>query len=107
MDIQIIKAEAWANTQPVQPTQGGTLIVHVEYNSNQHGFHNLQPAVPQGINLKILLLEITDSTELIFIFNPRHNRYSQGLNTPDQYTSIDLIYKGKKVGTIAHIPIVS
>lgn len=107
MDIQIIKAEAWVNTQPVQPTRGGTLIVSVDYNSNDPGFHNLQPAHPQGINPKILLLEITDSNEMIYIFNPRHNSYSQGLSTADQYTSIELIYNGKNVGSINHIPIIT
>lgn len=102
--IQIIKAEAWVNTQPVQPTAGGTLIVHLDYNSNDHGFHNLQPAHPQGINSKILLLEITFSSEMIFITNPRHASYSQGLQTPDQYSSIEFIYKGEKVGSIDDIP---
>ncbi len=105
--IQIITAEAYVNTQPVQPTPGGTLIVNIAYNSNNHGFHSLQPAVPQGVNGKILILEITDSNEMIFIVNPRHNTYSVGLQTPTQYTSIELIYEGKMVGSIQKIPVIA
>jgi hypothetical protein len=106
-EIQIIKAEAWVNTQPVQPTAGGTLIVHLNYNSNDHGVHSLRPAHPQGINPKILLLEITFSSEMIFITNPRHASYSQGLQSQDQYSSIEFIYKGKSVGSIEDITVVS
>jgi hypothetical protein len=105
--IQIIKAEAYVNTQPGQPTPGGTLTVSIGYNSNNHGFHALQPAVPQGKSNKILILEITDSNEMIFIFNPRHNDYSVGLQTPKQYTSIELMYEGKMVGSIKKIPVIS
>lgn len=106
-DIEVIKAEAWVNTQPLQPTKGGTLIVSLDYNSNNHGFHNLQPAVPQGINPKVLLLQLTDSGTMIFIQNPRHNNYSQGLSSSNQYTSIDIIYEGNIVASINSIPIIS
>lgn len=103
--IQIIKAKAWVNTQPVEPTAGGTLIVYLNYNSNDHGVHSLRPAHPQGINTEILLLEITFSSEMIFISNPRQASYSQGLQTQDQYSSIEFIYKGEKVGSINDIAV--
>jgi hypothetical protein len=101
--IQIIKAEAWVNTEPKQPTTGDTLVVNVTYNSNNPGFHSLHPLVPQGINPKILMLEITDSIEMIYIFNPRHSSYSVGLQAAGQYSSIELYYEGKKVGSINKI----
>jgi len=105
--IQIITAEAYVNTQPAQPTSGGTLIVNVTYNSNNHGFHSLQPAVPQGKSDKILILEITDSSEMIYIFNPRHSTYSVGLQNPKQYTAIEMMYEGKMVGSIKTIPVIA
>ncbi len=105
-DIRIIKADAWVDTQPVQPTSGGTLVVDLIYNSNDRGFHTLKPAIPQGINPKILILEITHSNELIFIVNPRHNNYSQGLQEQSQYSSIEFVYKGKTVGAINNIRII-
>jgi hypothetical protein len=105
--IELLSAEAWVDTQPIQPTAGGTLHVNITYNSNNPGFHGLRPAVPQGINPKILILEITDSPEMIFIFNPRHNSYSQGLSKSNQYSSIELVYEGETIGTIKKIPIIS
>ncbi|MBS1502099.1 MAG: hypothetical protein JST32_08565 [Bacteroidetes bacterium] len=106
-DIEVIKAEAWVNTQPVQPTPGGTLVVSLDYNSNNAGFHRLIPAHPQGINPKILLLELTDEPEMIFIFNPRHASYSQGLASVDQYTSVEIRYHGSNIATIEPIPVIS
>jgi len=105
--VQIIKFEAWVDTQPIQPTPGGTLNVSLDYNSNDHGFHSLTPVVPQGINPKILLLELTHSSELIFILNPRHNNYSQGLSETNQYSSIELFYGGEKIGSVDKIPVIS
>lgn len=106
-DIEIIKAQAWVNIQPIQQTKGGTLTVSIDYNSNNHGFHNLKRAAPQGINPKILLLELTDEPELIFIANPRHSSYSEGLSSIDQYTSIDILYHGSIVAAVTEIPVVS
>jgi hypothetical protein len=105
--IQILKFEAWVNMQPVQPTAGGTLIVSLDYNSNDHGFHNLVPMVPQGINPKILMLELTSASEMIYILNPRHNSYSQGLTNTNQYSSIELYYGGEKIGSVNNIPVVN
>ncbi|EHQ26250.1 hypothetical protein [Mucilaginibacter paludis] len=98
LGIQVIKAEAW-----VKHTKfGSTLVVSIKYNSNNHGFHTLHPMVPQGINPRILLLEITDSNEMIYIFNPRNNSYSQGLDTPGQYSSIEIFHEGELITTIDH-----
>jgi len=105
--IQIINFDAWVDMQPIQPTPGGTLIVSLDYNSNDYGFHNLVQMSPQGINPQILMLELTYASELIYIQNPRHNNYSQNLNKTNQYTSIELHYGGEKIRSINDIPIVA
>jgi hypothetical protein len=103
--IQIIRAEAVLDMEPMHPAQDGTLTVSLDYNSNNHGFHNLRKAMPQGINPRILLLELTNEPEDIFIFNPRHSTYSQGNTAEGQYTSIEILYEGALVATITSIPV--
>ena len=101
--IQVIKAEAVIDAEPMKPPV--TLHVNLTFNSNNHGFHNLVMAKPQGINPKILLLKLTDEPEDIFITNPRSTAYSQVLTETNQFTGVQIIYEGDSIVSINHIPI--
>lgn len=101
--IHVIKAEAVIDAEPMKPPI--TLNVNLTYNSNNHGFHNLKMASPQGINPKVLLLVLTDEPEDIFITNPRHAAYSKELTETNQYSSIQILHEGNSIATINHIPI--
>jgi hypothetical protein len=105
--IKIQHAEAWIDSMPAQPTAGGTLHVFVELVSNNHGRHFLKKMIPQGVNPAILMLEIKISLLDIFIFNPQHLTYTEGLSTAGQYSTIELYSNGKRIETITEIPIVS
>ena len=104
--IKIQHAEAWVDTMPIQPTPGGTLHVHVELISNNHGRHFLVKKVPQGINPSILLLEIKISPLDIFIYNPQNLTYTEGLSNPKQFNEIEIFSAGKQVAKIVKIPII-
>ena len=101
--IQVISAKAVIDTRLIGPTAGSTLNVSLTYNSNNHGFHNLRMASPQGINPSILLLELTNEPEDIYIFNPRSSAYSKELAPGDQYTSVEILYEGNPIATIDNI----
>jgi hypothetical protein len=104
--IRIDHAEAWINIMPPLPTAGGTLHVFVEIVSNNHGRHFLAKKVPQGINPKILMLEIKLTPEDIFIFNPQRLTYSEDLSKQDQYASVE-VYSGiNRLAVIDNIPLV-
>jgi len=105
--IEIVDAEAWVDTQPTQPTPGGTLHVSVDINSNNHGRHYLHRKTPQGINPKILMLEIKVRPLLIYIYNPQRLTYTEGLSKTDQYTSIEIFSGADSLETITDIEIVS
>lgn len=99
-------AEAWVDVMPVQPTAGGTLHVVVELNSDNHGRNFLKKVVPQGINPRILLLEIKISPNDIFIPNTQHATYVEGLDQSDQFTSIEIQFDGSVITDISSIPII-
>ena len=101
----VIKAEAWVNTMPIQPTPGGTLDVVLEFNGNG-ARADLKKAVPQGINPKILILDLVYSPDAILIHNPQTSKYSEGLHTSTQYSSIQINFEGSKLAEINDIPII-
>ena len=101
----VIKAEAWVDTMPIQPTTGGTLHISLEYNGNgARGV--LNKAKPQGFNQKILLLDLVYSNESIFITNPQTSEYTEELNQSNQYESIVINFEGSELTVIKNIPII-
>ncbi len=105
--IKIEHAEAWVDTMPMQPTPGGTLHVHVELISDNHGRHFLVKKVPQGINPAELLLEIKVSPLEIYISNPQNLTYTEGLTKPKQYNAVEIFFEGNSVAVIDDIPVIS
>lgn len=103
--IKIISAEAWVDTQPIQPTLGGTLHVVVTFDGQgAQGF--LEKKIPQGINPNILLLELNFSPNRILIPNPQEVKYTEGLETSNQYSSIEIFDEENIVAEINNIPII-
>jgi len=103
--IEIIKAEAWVDKQPIQPTPGGTLHVAVEMNGNGRRA-SLVRKNPQGINPAILMLEIILSITTEYVENPQQLKYKEGLQTSNQYTSIEIYFKAEKLAEITDIQVV-
>jgi hypothetical protein len=103
--IEIIKAEAWVDTMPIQPTPGGTLHVTADINGNGRRAQ-LVKKVPQGINPEILMLEIKLSMTDEYVENPQHLSYAEQLQKSDQYKSIEIYFEDMKLKTISDIPIV-
>jgi hypothetical protein len=102
--IEIIKAEARVDTMPIQPTAGGTLKVEIEFNGNGR-IASLVKRKPQGINAKILLLEISYGMTEQYVANPQTVSYQEGLKTSKQYNTVEIYFEGMKVGVIMRIPI--
>ena len=104
--IEIIKAEAWIDTMPIQPTPGGTLHVIADINGNGRRAH-LVKKVPQGINPLILMLEIRLSLTDEYVKNPQHLTYVEHLQSTKQYETIEIYFENKKLKEITDIPIVT
>jgi len=100
----VLKAEAYVDTMPIQPTIGGTLHVTLEYNGNGES-GSLEKAVPQGIVKNQLILNLVYSDEQIFIINPQTNTYEEQLHESSQYHSILINFEGTELTTITKIPI--
>ena len=95
---------AWINQEPLQPTNEGTLHVTGEVDSHSTKFAVLRKKNPQGINEKILLLEIKLYSGIIPVNNPQLLHYSEELEST--YSSIEIFYGSQKVTQIADIPVV-
>ncbi len=105
-NITTSKWEAWINLMPVQPTPGGTLHVTGEVNTHSTNFAFLQKAIPQGINAEILLLDLKVERGFVPATNPQQVYYTEGLLQQNQFTGIEILYKGKTIATIKKIPTV-
>lgn len=89
--------KAVLNLQPPLPTPGGKLTVtgSMEY-GDPSGNPVLQKKSPQGINPKILMLEVVPPTDakgkkVVDL------RYEENLQTEDQHTSVEVYYKNDKI----------
>src|SRR5690349_4907531 len=97
--VDIVSSKAWVDMMPIQPTPGGTLHVAVEINGNGRKA-SLVRKEPQGINPMILMLEIKLSLTDQYVENPQHLKYTEGLQSTDQYTSIEVYYEADMLAEI-------
>lgn len=104
--INVVHSEAWINTQPIQPTPGGSLHVILDINSNTHARHFLVKTTPQGINPAILLLEVKAMPYEIYISNPQQLTYVEHLASSDQYSLIEISDSNGLLCSISKIPII-
>lgn len=94
---------AWINLMPPLPTPGGTLHVTGDVDTHSSDFAYLSKAVPQGINPKILLLNLIVETGIVPATNPQKVHYTEALQKKDQYSSIEILHKGERVTVIDEI----
>jgi hypothetical protein len=94
------KGADWKAVQDLMPplkTPGGELRVtgSMEY-GDPSGSPRLEKRSPQGFNPKILMLDVVPPTDakgrkVVEL------TYTEGLQTEDQHTSVEVYYKGEKI----------
>jgi hypothetical protein len=94
---------AWVNLMPPRPTPGGTLHVTGDVDTHSTDFAYLEKANPQGINPKILLLNLIVETGIVPATNPQKVHYTEGLRQKDQYSRVEIFYKGERIVMIDEI----
>jgi len=103
--ITTSKWEAWINIMPPQP-KAGTLHVTGEVTTQPTQEAHLAKMIPQGINPKILLLEVITHPSRVPTKQPQKVHYTEILASLKDYTSIEVFYEGKREAEIIKIPIV-
>lgn len=103
--------KAWINIMPEirkpgQPGRGATLHVVGTVDTYSTDLAYLEQRSPQGINLKILLLDLHVVTGIVPVDNPQRVHYTQSVGSKDAYTSIDIFYEGRHEATIDNIEVV-
>jgi hypothetical protein len=89
--------KAIQNLQPPLKTPGGHLTVTGSMNyGDPAGSPTLQKRSPQGINPKILMLDVVPPTDEKGS-KKVDLRYEEDLATEDQHTSVEVYYKGDKI----------
>jgi hypothetical protein len=94
---------AWVNLMPPRPTPGGTLHVTGEVDTQSMDLAFLEKAIPQGINPAILLLNLVVVTGIVPVANPQKVHFTEGLAKSNQYTSVEILYKGDRIAVIDEI----
>ncbi len=94
---------AWINLMMPRPTPGGTLHVIGKADTHSVDFAFLEKAVPQGTNPSILLLNLRTETGIAPANNPQTVSYNEALSAKDQYSEVQVWYKGKLEATITKI----
>src|ERR1043165_9464266 len=86
--------------KPGQPGRGATLHVVGKVDTYNADLAYLEPRSPQGINPKILMLDLHVVTGIVPVDNPQRVHYTQPVGSKDAYTSIDIFYEGQHEATI-------
>jgi|SRR5687767_3674995 len=94
---------AWVNLMPPLPTPGGTLHVTGNVDTHSTDFAFLEKAVPQGINPKILMLNLIVETGIVPVKNPQRVHYTEPLAQKKQYQTVEIFYKQERIALIDEI----
>jgi hypothetical protein len=97
---------AWINKQPIQSTNGGTLHVTGQVTTHPSNAAFLVKRIPQGINPRILLLEIVLYISVAPTKQPQLVHYQEPLENDGQISSIQVFYKDEEVVEITDIPVI-
>lgn len=102
--------KAWINAMPTipkpgQPGRGITLHVVGTVDTYSTDLAYLEQRSPQGINPKILLLDLHVVTGIVPVNNPQQVHYTQSVGSKDAYSSIEIFYEGQHEATIDNIEV--
>jgi hypothetical protein len=100
--------KAWINMMPGphKPNRGIPLHVIGTVDTHNTDLAYLESRVPQGINPKILMLDLHVVTGIVPVHNPQQVHYTQYIKSKDTYNLIEIYYEGNRVAEIDHIEIV-
>ena len=80
--------EAWVDTMPSPSPTKLDLHVHGDIKVNEKAKYELRIAVPQGINPKVLILEVFPNPSAGEI--DTHLEYHEAVSTSDQYSQVQI-----------------
>ncbi|MEN9582307.1 MAG: hypothetical protein RL641_261 [Candidatus Parcubacteria bacterium] len=103
--IKVLASQAWENLEPPLPSPGGTLHVIVDIDGTGKRAHLIKKH-PQGINPKILLIEIVVEESSESLKNPQHLSYTEILESLHQYSEISVLFDGQLLAEIKKIRVV-
>jgi hypothetical protein len=96
------KTKEWKAWQDLQPTPSKTpklIVTGKVETSNSNQTPRLNQHAPQGINPKILLLDLTIAASGAgnAVMGWREVRFETGI-VKDQYSSVDILWDGERIG---------
>ena len=104
-DIETSNWQAWIDKQPIQPTPAGTLHVTGEVDTKTTEAARLIKKVPQGINPRILLLDV-EVGGFVPADNPQQVKFTEELEPENPYDSIEIHHHNRPIATIKEIGVV-
>jgi len=98
--------QAWVKKIPAKPTPTITLHVTADVDTHSDDFAFLKKRIPQGMNEKILLLDLKAEDGTVPAKNPQKIDYPESLKKDNQYSSIEIFFEGKKIKEIKDITVI-
>ena len=98
--------QAWVKKIPAKPAAVITLHVTADADSGSEDFAFLLKRIPQGVNVKILILDVKVENGIAPAINPQRIHYAESLRKSNQYSSIEIFFKGEKINEIKDIIII-
>lgn len=98
--------QAWIKKRPAKPAAVITLHATAEADTDSEDFAFLVKRIPQGTNVKILMLDVKEENGIAAATNPQSIHYAESLRKSNQYSSIEIFWKGEKIKEIKDIIII-
>ena len=102
-DIETSNWQARIDKQPIQPTPAGTLHVTGDVDTRTTDAARLIKKEPQGINPRILMLEVKVGGIVPAESNPQEVRYKEELLAEKPYDSVEIYNHNNRIATIEKI----
>jgi hypothetical protein len=105
-DVTTSNWQAWVKKRPARPAAIITLHVTSAVNTGYGDFAFLMKRMPQGENLRVLMLDVKVENGLELSSNPQRIHYTELLKKDNQYLSAEIFFEDKKIEEINDITII-
>lgn len=98
--------QVWVKKRPAKPAAVITLHVTADADTGFEEVVFLMKRIPQGANVKVLMLDVKAENGLVPATTPQRIHYAESLKKGNQYSTVEIFLEDEKIKEIKDIIII-